>query len=198
MPTAMVAFVQATYRVFFNDWVKVWALYSGQNTSWELGEVYFFQLGHNILKLCFEKIQGISCIFQIWMEFEAQIVKICKINRQSRIKQTSVLFCKYLTNESSDPHEILCGCHLPSCELYFQISWRSVHKCARLSCKGVRARFIANACIYNLCAHIYARIFMKFETWSHKVVIDHQIKFHKDPSFCCGDIDKTILTFRKH
>ena len=68
--------------------------------------MYFFQLGHNILKLCFEKIQGILCIFQIWMEFGAQIIKI-KINRESWIKQMSVLFCKYLANESSDLHEIL-------------------------------------------------------------------------------------------
>ena len=76
--------------------------------------MYFFQLGHNILKLCFEKIQGILCIFQIWMEFGAQIIKI-KINRKSWIKQMSVLFCKYLANESSDHHEILCGGQLLSC-----------------------------------------------------------------------------------
>ena len=81
--------------------------------------MYFFQLGHNILKLCFEKIQGFSYIFQILMEFEAQILKICKIHRKSRIKQTSVLFCKYLANESSDLHEILCGGQLLSCELKF-------------------------------------------------------------------------------
>ena len=45
--------------------------------------VYFFQCGHKILKLCFGKIQGISCIFQILMEFWAQIMKICKIDKQS-------------------------------------------------------------------------------------------------------------------
>ena len=131
------------YRVFFNDWVKVWALYSGQNTSWELGEVYFFQLGHNILKLCFEKIQGFSYIFQILMEFEAQILKICKIHRKSRIRQTTVLFCKYLANESSDLHEILCGGQLLSCELKFKISWRSMFKCSH-------SRYNVHARIYNL------------------------------------------------
>ena len=30
------------------------------------------------------------------MKFEAQIMKICKIDRKSWIKQTSVLFFKYL------------------------------------------------------------------------------------------------------
>ena len=33
-------------------------------------------------------------------------LKIWKIHRKLRIKQTSVLFCKYLSNESSDLYEI--------------------------------------------------------------------------------------------
>ena len=74
------------------------------------------------------------------MEFEAHILKICKIHRKSRIRQTTVLFCKYLANESSDLHEILCGGQLLSCELKFKISYRSVHKCARTSCKRVYLR----------------------------------------------------------
>ena len=53
--------------------------------------------------------------------------------------KTSVLFCKYLHNESLDLHEISCGSQLLSCKLKYQISWRSVHKCARTGCK--RAHF---------------------------------------------------------
>ena len=56
------------YRVIHNDWKKVWASYSGQNTSCDMGEVYFFQWDPNILKLCFQQFQGGSCIFQIWKE----------------------------------------------------------------------------------------------------------------------------------
>ena len=41
------------------------------------------------------------------MEFEAQILKICKIHRKSRIKQSSVLFYKYLANQSSDLHVVV-------------------------------------------------------------------------------------------
>ena len=70
-----------------------------------------------------------------------------------------------------------------------------MHKCPRTSCKGARARFIANTRVYNSCAHIYARISMKFKTLTHKIVIDHHIKFHEDPSFRCRDIWKTILVF---
>ena len=32
---------------------------------------------------------------------------------------------------------------------------------------------------------------------AHKIVIDHHIKSHENPSFCYGDICKTILTFVK-
>ena len=40
-----------------------------------------------------------------------------------------------------------------------------------------------------------ARIFMKFKTKAHKIMIDHHIKFCEDRSFRCGDIWKTILGF---
>ena len=59
-------------------------------------------------------------------------------------------------------------------------------------------RFIASARVYKLCALICSRIFMKFKTFVHKIVIDQLIKFHNNLSFCSGDICKTILTFRKH
>ena len=45
------------------------------------------------------------------------------------------------------------------------------------------------------CRRIYAPIIMKFEIKACKIVIDHRIKFHEDPSFRCGDIYKTTLAF---
>ena len=126
--------------------------------------------------------------------FTNQILKICKIHRKLRVELTSVLFCKYLRNQSSDLYEILYGGQSLSWEPKFQISWRSMHKCARTKCKRARARFIATARVYCSCARICAWIFMKFETLVHKIVIDHHKKFHKDQSFGCGDICKTKLT----
>ena len=105
------------------------------------------------------------------------------------------MFWKYLRDESSDLHEILCGGHLLSCDHMYQISFRFVHKCVRTSCKRAGARFVAITLVYNSCARIYAPIWMKFDTYDHKIVIDHHIKFHEDPSFYCGDICKTILVF---
>ena len=60
-------------------------------------------------------------IFQFLRSFDAQIGKICKMNWKLRIKQTPVLFCKYLRNESLDLHEILCGGQILSFEIEFQI-----------------------------------------------------------------------------
>merc|ERR1711954_593366 len=54
-----------------------------------------------------------------------------------------------------------------------------MHKCACTSCNRVRACYIANARVFNSCARIYKRIFMKFETYAHKIDIDHHIKFQK-------------------
>ena len=70
-----------------------------------------------------------------------------------------------------------------------------MHKCESTSCKRAHARFIAIARVYNSCARIYAQIWMKFDTYDHKIAIDHHIKFHEDLSFRCGDICKTILVF---
>ena len=54
------------------------------------------------------------------------------------------------------------------------------------------AHFIVSAHIYKSCACICSRIIMKFKTLVHKIVIDHHIKFDKDPSFHCGDICKAL------
>ena len=112
-----------------------------------------------------------------------------------KVFRKSILFCKYLCNGSSDLYEILYGGQLLSCELKFQISRRSVHNYACTSCKRANARFIASVRVYDSCARICAKISMKFETKAHKIVFEYHIKFHKDLSFRCGDICKTILTF---
>ena len=81
--------------------------------------------------------------------FTNQILKICKIHRKLRVELMSVLFCKYLRNQSSDLYEILHGGQSLSWKLTFKTSWWSVDKCARMSCKRTRARFIASARVYG-------------------------------------------------
>ena len=75
-----------------------------------------------------------------------------KIHGILRIKQTSVLFCQYLRKESSELHEILCGCQILSCKLKFGISGRSVNKWECTSCKHACAQVV------NMRAHVLSRV----------------------------------------
>ena len=80
--------------------------------------------------------------------------------------------------------------------------------CTRTGAIGVNANFISCACYYAnfiSCARVYAscacvrtRILTKIFVgvhYKHKNLI---LRFHKDPSFRCGDICKSILTFENH
>ena len=72
----------------------------------------------------------------------------------------------------------------------------------RARCVNVRARVLPRrnerAHVYTLCAHLCARIFMKFFVIFLHYLMNISLKFHKDRSFCCGDICKTIRTFKNH
>ena len=158
----------------------------------------FSSLDWDILIYSFQKILSPFSNFPLLKTFEVWNCENMENTLKIKVFIKSISFCKYLRNGSSDLYEILCGGQLLSCELKFQILWRSVHKCGRTSCKRACARFIASVRVYELFARICWPIFTKFKTLVHKIVIDHHIKFHKDPSYRCGDICKTILTFRKH
>ena len=66
----------------------------------------------------------------------------------------------------------------------------------------VRARVLPrrNARAHNCasCARICARIFTKNYMMIPYYLMNISLKFHKDLSFRCGDICKTILTFKNH
>ena len=70
---------------------------------------------------------------------------------------------------------------------------------ARTRGVNVRARIWsrqnARAHIYASCERVYARIFAKNNLIILYYLINKSLKFHKDRSFRCGDICKTILTF---
>ena len=52
--------------------------------------------------------------------------------------------------------------------------------------------------IYPSCARVFAWIFTKIFLMILNYLINISLKFHKDRSFHCGDICKTILTFKNH
>ena len=74
------------------------------------------------------------------------------------------------------------------------------HACTRG--KNVRAhvssRQNARAHVFASCARVRERIFTKTLLMISHYLIDINLKFHKDRSFRCGDICKTILSFENH
>ena len=62
----------------------------------------------------------------------------------------------------------------------------------------VSSRQNARDYIYASCVWVCARIFTKNHLIIFYYLINISLKFHKDPSFRCGDICKTVLTFKSH
>ena len=73
---------------------------------------------------------------------------------------------------------------------------------ARTRDVNVRARVLSRrktrADTYASCARICARIFTKNHLMILYYLMKISLKFHNDLSFRCGDICKTILTFKNH
>ena len=59
----------------------------------------------------------------------------------------------------------------------------------------ISSRQNARLHVYASCARVYARIFMKNHLIILYYLMNKSLKSHKDRSFCCWDICKTILTF---
>ena len=62
----------------------------------------------------------------------------------------------------------------------------------------VSSRQNVPAYIYASCVCVCAQIFMKNLLIILYYLMNISLKFHKDPSFRCGDICKTVLTFKSH
>ena len=62
----------------------------------------------------------------------------------------------------------------------------------------VSSRQNARAHIYASCVCVCARIFTKNLLMIFYYLMNISLKFHKDPSFRCGDICKTIMIFKSH
>ena len=102
-----------------------------------------------------------------------------KSTMKIKVFRKSILFWKYLLNGSSHLYEILFGGQLLSCELKFhEDPWPNAH-----------ARVVnARTCEGPFTTR--ARAYMHGSLWNLMIVNDHQIEFHKNPSFHCGDICK--------
>ena len=73
---------------------------------------------------------------------------------------------------------------------------------ARTRGVNVRARVLsrpnARAHVYASCAPVCAQIFTQTPLMIFHYLMNISLKFHRDLSFRCGNICKTILTFKNH
>ena len=76
--------------------------------------------------------------------------------------------------------------------------------CTHAHTRGINVRACdlsirnARAHIFASCARLCTRIFMKNQQIIHYYLMNTSLKFHKDPSFHCRDICKTVLTSKNH
>ena len=70
-----------------------------------------------------------------------------------------------------------------------------MHAHAHTRHKPVRAHFAARVSENASCTPMCTQIFTKLIVVVQKYHISLSFKFHEDPSFGCGDIFKTIMTF---
>ena len=114
----------------------------------------FSSLDWDILIYSFQKILSAFSNFPLLKTFEVWNCENMENTLKIKVFIKSILFCKYLRNGSLDLYEILCGGQLLSCELRFQILWRSVHKWAHTSCKRARAFYRGCARLWLVHAHL--------------------------------------------
>ena len=139
--------VWLNYRVFFSvsKVICLWENLRIQNMSWDW--CFHFTKIEPVWDLVLKKFHNHSVIISLWRLRMCIIAKISKIHWKSMIKKHQYFFA-YISAMKARIF-ILCGGQLLSFGLIFQISLRFVHICACTSCKGVRARFIAIARVYN-------------------------------------------------
>ena len=92
----------------YREQEKVW------NVGMNEGKIFFLLRGRNdtfaneiltFWNYAFENSKEFYVFFKFGENIDAQTLKISKIHWKLRIKQTSVLFCKYLCNEKSNLYQ---------------------------------------------------------------------------------------------
>ena len=143
-----------------NTGCSIWPVRSNhtlktEKISLSLKTKLFFQPQHReFLIFSCQKIHWSFSNYSYWKTFEVHKCESMENALKIKVFIKSILFCKYLRNGSLDLYEILCGGQLLSCELRFQILWRSVHKWAHTSCKRARAFYRKCGRLWLVHAHL--------------------------------------------
>ena len=81
------------------------------------------------------------------------MLKICKMHWKLRFKETPVLFCKYLCNESLDLHEIFCGKDPVQCPEIYKTSNQG--RKSMIQNGPGKSNSSVNILGYGVCGHAY-------------------------------------------
>ena len=148
---------------------------------------------------CVSKNSEAFCIiFKFGWNFDAQILKIGKIHRKLKINKRQYCFANISATKAPILMKLRTSIH-KIVKNHPQIFRKDPcpHACTRgINVRTrVSSRQIARAHVYASCGRMYARIFTKNHLMILYYLMNKSLKFHKDRSFRCGDIRKTILMF---
>ena len=162
---------------------------------WE--RCHFVTLFGTFWYLVSKKSHNHSVIIHLWRLWRSKTVEICKIHRKLMIFKSQYCFANIFVTKAP---------FFMKFQNYIHKILKTIHKdrCTHRGTQGliVRQRILsrrnARAHIYASCARGCAWIFTKNHLIILYYLINISFKFHKDRSFRCRDICKTILTFKNH
>ena len=144
------------------------------------------------------KFHSYSVIIHLWWFWRLIYVQICKIHWKFMIFKSQYCFANISTTKA--PIFMKFETYIHKIVKNHQMIFRKDPcKHAPTRFVNVRARVLprqnARAHVYTSFARVCARIFTKISKVVTYYLRNLSFKFHKDRSFRCGDIGKTILTF---
>ena len=147
-----------------------------------------------------KKFHNHSVIIHLWRLWRSKTVEICKIHWKLIISKSQYCFANISSTKALIFMKFETYIHkIVNCQ---QIFCKDPYTHTRTRGKNVRARISsrqnARAHIYDSCVRVCAWIFTKNLLIILYYLMNISLKFHKDRSFHCGDICKTILTFNNH
>ena len=125
-------------------------------------------------------------------------MEICKIHRKLMVFKSQHCFANISATKA--PISMKFETYIYKIVGNYQMIFRK-DPCTHTPTRAINARArvssrqIPRAHVYALCARACAQIFTKNLLIILYYLMNESLKFHKDRSFRCGDICKTILTF---
>ena len=162
---------------------------------------HFFLFIGTFWYLVLKKFHNHSVIVHLWRLWRSKTVDICKIHWKLMTFKSQNCFANISATKT--PILLKFETYIHKMVKNYQIIYRK-DPCTNPRTGGVNvhahisSRPNTRPHVYAACAHVCARFF----TQNHLIILYYlmniSLEFHEDQSFHCGDICKTILTFKTH